>query len=68
MRLGAKDDRISIRVSKDLSNWISDRSRLSGMNESDFIRFILEDFRRTVQIAERVATVISNDESTTIDN
>lgn len=68
-RLNNKDSRISFRVSKEFDNWITDRAALSGMSVSDYVRYVLEDFRRSVQIAEKLSEVLDNgNESTSIDN
>lgn len=64
MRLGDKDSRISVRVSKEFDNWLSERAALAGMSVSDYVRYVLEDFRRAVKIAE----VVSCDESTAIND
>lgn len=68
-RLNNKDSRISFRVSKEFDNWITDRASLSGMSVSDYVRYVLEDFRRSVQIAEKLSEVLDHgDESTAIDD
>lgn len=64
MRLGNKDSRISVRVSNEFDNWLSERAFLSHMSQSDYIRFVLEDFRRSVLIAEKVAEVCQDGNTT----
>lgn len=68
-RLNNKDSRISFRVSKEFYNWITDRAALSGMSVSDYVRYVLEDFRRSVQIAEKLSEVLDyGDESTSVNH
>lgn len=45
---------VSVRVSEDFANWLNARSELSGMSTSQYVRYILEDFKRAVEIAQSI--------------
>lgn len=65
MNIGNKDSRLTVRISSEFDNWIQERASLSGLSVSDFVRFVLEDFRRSVIIAEKVQEVLKDGDSTT---
>lgn len=65
MNIGNKDSRLTVRISSEFDNWLQERAALSGLSVSDFVRFVLEDFRRSVIIAEKVQEVLNDGHSTT---
>lgn len=54
MNLGDKKATISVRVSSDFYSWLSERAELSAMSVSDYVRYILEDFKRAVEISQAI--------------
>lgn len=65
LNIGNKDSRLTVRISSEFDNWIQERAALSHLSVSDYVRFVLEDFRRSVIIAEKVSEVLDNGYSTT---
>lgn len=54
MNLGDKKSVISVRVSSDFYSWLSNRAEFSALSVSDYVRYILEDFKRAVEISEAI--------------
>lgn len=65
LNIGNKDSRLTVRISSEFDNWLQDRAALSHLSVSDYVRFVLEDFRRSVIIAEKVQEVLQDGHSTT---
>lgn len=54
MNLGDKKATISVRVSSDFYQWLCDHAELSAMSVSDYVRYVLEDFKRAVEISQAI--------------
>lgn len=54
MNLGDKRSTISVRVTPDFYSWLSERAELSALSVSDYVRYILEDFKRAVEISQAI--------------
>ena len=60
MRLGDKKSVLAVRVNEDFANWLNDHATSSGLSVSDYVRFILEGFKRDYEVAQAIKDYQAN--------